>query len=84
MIGHIPHVVEANKHQGLIIPKSFSFNFCPEMVITKAHYIGSSNPTGEKQPVNTESNKKCFKYNIIFVVFVVCHTILQIHVQVCI
>ncbi|XP_018556711.1 transcription factor-like 5 protein isoform X1 [Lates calcarifer] len=56
VIGHIPHVVEANKHQGLIIPKSFSFNFCPEMVITKAHYIGSSNPTGEKQPVNTEND----------------------------
>ncbi|XP_071332870.1 transcription factor-like 5 protein isoform X2 [Trachinotus anak] len=54
VFGHIPHMVEPNKHQGLIIPKSLSFNVCPERVI-KAHYTSSSNPKEEKL-VNTESN----------------------------
>lgn len=63
MIGHIPHMVEPNKHQGIIIPKSFSFNFCPEMVVAKAHYTSSSNLTREKQLVDIESNNKYSKAN---------------------
>ncbi|XP_053173966.1 transcription factor-like 5 protein [Scomber japonicus] len=56
VIGHIPHMVESNKHQGLIIPKSFAFNFCPERVVTKPHFTSSSNTTGEQQLVHTESD----------------------------
>ncbi|XP_038578079.1 transcription factor-like 5 protein [Micropterus salmoides] len=52
VISHIPHMVEPNKHQGLIIPKSFSFKFHPEMVVTKAHYTSGSNSTEEQQLVN--------------------------------
>ncbi|XP_044068462.1 transcription factor-like 5 protein isoform X2 [Siniperca chuatsi] len=55
VISHIPHMVEPNKHQGLIIPKSFSFSFRPERVVTKAHY-----PSGisaeEQQLVNIEND----------------------------
>ncbi|KAM6929807.1 uncharacterized protein PEZ65_008943 [Lycodopsis pacificus] len=47
VIGHNPHMVEPNNHQGLVIPK-FSFNFCPERVVTKAH-----NTIEEQQLVNT-------------------------------
>uniref|UniRef100_A0A3B4VLW8 BHLH domain-containing protein n=1 Tax=Seriola dumerili TaxID=41447 RepID=A0A3B4VLW8_SERDU len=56
VFGHIPHMVESSKHQGLIIPKSFSFNVCPERVVTKAHHTSSSNPTEEKKLVNIKSN----------------------------
>ncbi|XP_070767303.1 transcription factor-like 5 protein [Enoplosus armatus] len=55
VIGHIPHLVEPNKHQGLIIPKSFAFNFRPERVVTKAHYT-SGNSAEEKQLVNIEND----------------------------
>ncbi|XP_075955904.1 uncharacterized protein LOC142958356 [Anarhichas minor] len=47
VIGHNPHMVEPNNHQGLVIPK-FSFNFRPERVVTKAHYT-----IEEQQLVNT-------------------------------
>ncbi|XP_035511945.1 transcription factor-like 5 protein [Morone saxatilis] len=55
VIGHIPHMVEP-KHQGLIIPKGFSFNFRPERVVTKAHYTSGSNPTEEQHLVNIEND----------------------------
>ncbi|KAM9351005.1 transcription factor-like 5 protein [Symphorus nematophorus] len=54
-IGHIPYMVEP-KHQGLIIPKSFSFNFCSERVVTKAHYPSGSNLTEEQQLMTKESD----------------------------
>ncbi|KAK9514908.1 hypothetical protein VZT92_025590 [Zoarces viviparus] len=47
VIGHNPHTVEPNNHQGLVIPK-FSSNFCPERVVTKAH-----STIEEQQLVNT-------------------------------
>ncbi|XP_054465348.1 transcription factor-like 5 protein [Anoplopoma fimbria] len=49
VIGHIPHMVEHNKHHSLIIPKSFSFNFHPERVVTKAHYTSGRNSAEEQQ-----------------------------------
>ncbi|XP_040920311.1 transcription factor-like 5 protein [Toxotes jaculatrix] len=55
VIGHIPHMVDPNKHQGLIIPKSFSLKFCPERVVSKAHYTSSSNTTGEKHLLDKEN-----------------------------
>ncbi|XP_074499900.1 uncharacterized protein LOC141772617 [Sebastes fasciatus] len=54
VIGHIPHMVEPNNHPGLIFPTSFSFNFRPERVVTKAHYTSKS--TEEQQLANTESD----------------------------
>lgn len=52
-------MVEPDKHQGLIIPKGFSFNFHPERVVTKAHNtISGSNSTAEQQLVTTGSNKQ--------------------------
>ncbi|XP_067448833.1 transcription factor-like 5 protein isoform X1 [Thunnus thynnus] len=56
VIGHIPHMLEPNKQQGLIIPKSFSFNFCPERIVTKPHFTRSSNTTEEQQSVNIEND----------------------------
>ncbi|XP_026224573.1 transcription factor-like 5 protein isoform X2 [Anabas testudineus] len=56
VIGHIPYIIEPNKHQGFIIPKSFSFNFHPERISTKAHYMSSSCPTEEQQLVNMQSD----------------------------
>ncbi|XP_030279114.1 transcription factor-like 5 protein isoform X2 [Sparus aurata] len=53
VIGHIPHMVEP-KHQCLILPKSFPFNFHPEKVVT-AHYSSGSNSTQEQQLVNIET-----------------------------
>ncbi|KAA8590839.1 transcription factor-like 5 protein isoform X1 [Etheostoma spectabile] len=55
VIGHIPHMVEPNKHQGLIIPKSFSFNFRPERDV-KAQYTSGSNSTEKQQLTNIESD----------------------------
>ncbi|KAF3697102.1 Transcription factor-like 5 protein Cha transcription factor HPV-16 E2-binding protein 1 [Channa argus] len=55
MIGHIPQIIEPSKHQGSIIPKSFSFNFHPERIATKAHYISSSSQVEEQQFVNIQS-----------------------------
>ncbi|KAM8862379.1 uncharacterized protein AB9W97_017794 isoform 1-T2 [Spinachia spinachia] len=51
VIGSNPYMVEPNKHQGLIIPKGFSFNFHPERVVTKAHYTSGSNSTEQQQLV---------------------------------
>ncbi|XP_068585804.1 transcription factor-like 5 protein [Cebidichthys violaceus] len=48
VMGHNPHMVDPNKHQGLIKPK-FSFNFRPERVVTKAHYTSGSHSTEEQQ-----------------------------------
>ncbi|KAI3357554.1 hypothetical protein L3Q82_015971, partial [Scortum barcoo] len=56
VIGHIPHMIEPNKHQGLIIPKSYSLNFRPERFITKGHYTSGSKSTGEQQLVNAEND----------------------------
>ncbi|XP_040048457.2 transcription factor-like 5 protein [Gasterosteus aculeatus] len=54
VIGSNSYMVEPDKHQGLIIPKGFSFNFHPERVVTKAHYtISGSNSTAEQQLVTT-------------------------------
>lgn len=70
------------KHQGLIIPKSFSFNFRPERIVTKAHYTSGSTST-EQQLVNKESNNQSSKPNNIseVVVFLVvaCYTTLHIY-----
>ncbi|XP_068453500.1 transcription factor-like 5 protein isoform X3 [Clinocottus analis] len=51
VIGHNPQMVEPYKHPGLIIPKGFSFNFCPERFVTKAHYTSGSSSTEEQQLV---------------------------------
>nr|XP_020466368.1 transcription factor-like 5 protein [Monopterus albus] len=56
VIGHIPHICEPNMHQDFIIPKSFSFNICPETVVKKANYTSSSNPAEEQQLVTTEND----------------------------
>nr|XP_033484563.1 transcription factor-like 5 protein [Epinephelus lanceolatus] len=56
VIGHIPHMTEPNKHQGLIIPKSISFNFHPERVVVKAHYTSGSSSSEEQQLVNIEND----------------------------
>ncbi|KAM4610597.1 transcription factor-like 5 protein [Polymixia lowei] len=54
--GHIPHIVEPNKHQGLIVPKNFSFSYCPERVATKAQSISRTNTTGEQQWLKVEND----------------------------
>ncbi|XP_010729994.1 transcription factor-like 5 protein [Larimichthys crocea] len=55
VIGHIPHMADL-KHQALIIPKSFSLNFCPERLVTKAHNTsGSSSAEEQQQLVNIEN-----------------------------
>ncbi|XP_034393858.1 transcription factor-like 5 protein [Cyclopterus lumpus] len=56
VIGHNPHMVEPYKHQGLIMPKSFSFNFRPERIVTTAHYTSGSNSTEEQHLVNIEND----------------------------
>lgn len=72
MIGHIPHMVEPNKHQGLIIPKGFSFNFHPDRVVTKAHFTSSSNTAGEQQLVNTGSNNQYLISKVLLSALLVC------------
>ncbi|XP_070825678.1 transcription factor-like 5 protein [Chaetodon trifascialis] len=54
VIGHIPNMIEP-KHQGPIIPRSFSFNFLPERVVTKVHYASSRNSAEEQQLANIEN-----------------------------
>lgn len=62
------------KHQALIIPKSFSLNFCPERLVTKAHNTsGSSSAEEQQQLVNIESNQY-FKHNLILEAVVLYHT----------
>ncbi|KAL3064548.1 hypothetical protein OYC64_000745 [Pagothenia borchgrevinki] len=56
VIGHIPHMIEPNKHQGLIIPKSFSINFCPERVGTKSQFTGGCNSTEDQLLFNIEND----------------------------
>lgn len=46
------------KHQGLVIPKSFSLNFYPERIVTKVHYTSGRNATEEQQLANIESNNQ--------------------------
>ncbi|XP_008280107.1 transcription factor-like 5 protein [Stegastes partitus] len=52
----VAHMVEPNKHQGPIIPKSFVLNFHPERLVVTAQYTSSSNPAEEQKLVNTERN----------------------------
>ncbi|XP_076598266.1 transcription factor-like 5 protein [Chaetodon auriga] len=54
VIGHIPNMVEP-KHQGPIIPKSFSFNFLPERVVTEVHYTSGRNSAEEQHMANIEN-----------------------------
>ncbi|XP_056154767.1 transcription factor-like 5 protein [Lampris incognitus] len=55
-LGHIPHAVEPNEHQRLIIPRNFSFS-ChnPESFATKAQCISCTDPVGEQQRVKGEN-----------------------------
>ncbi|XP_029291314.1 LOW QUALITY PROTEIN: transcription factor-like 5 protein [Cottoperca gobio] len=53
VMGHIPHMVEPNKHPN---PKSFSFNFCPERVVRKALFTSGCNSTEEQQLMNIEND----------------------------
>ncbi|XP_071750736.1 transcription factor-like 5 protein [Centroberyx gerrardi] len=55
VFGHIPHMVESNKHQGLIIPKNLSLTYRPERV-TKTEIISHTNPTEEQHLVKVETN----------------------------
>ncbi|CAJ1084844.1 transcription factor-like 5 protein isoform X1 [Xyrichtys novacula] len=55
VIGHIPHRINP-KHQGLIIPKTVSFNFLPDTVVNKGHYMNSSNSSEEQQAANKEND----------------------------
>ncbi|KAK5863844.1 hypothetical protein PBY51_000841 [Eleginops maclovinus] len=58
VIGHIPHMIEPNKHQGLIIPKSFSINFCCERVGTKSQFTDGCNLTEDQLLLNIENDGK--------------------------
>ncbi|KAM6976832.1 transcription factor-like 5 protein [Aplochiton taeniatus] len=44
--GSIPHMLEPNKHQGLIIPKNFSFSYRPERMTAKGMCINRTNSSG--------------------------------------
>ncbi|XP_029011052.1 transcription factor-like 5 protein isoform X2 [Betta splendens] len=55
MIGHIPYIIEPDKRQGFIIPKSFSLQFHPERIVTKAHCMGSLSPADEQHSVNIQN-----------------------------
>ncbi|XP_068996683.1 transcription factor-like 5 protein [Embiotoca jacksoni] len=52
----LAHMVEPNKHQGVIIPKTFLFNLHPERVASKVHYTSSGNPAEEQQLVMIEKD----------------------------
>ncbi|XP_034551322.1 transcription factor-like 5 protein isoform X2 [Notolabrus celidotus] len=55
VISHIPHRIDP-QHQGLIIPKSFSFNFLLDSVVKKAHYTNGNNSAEEQQLENKEND----------------------------
>ncbi|XP_022045461.1 transcription factor-like 5 protein isoform X1 [Acanthochromis polyacanthus] len=52
----IAHMVEPNKHQGVIIPKTLVLNFQPDRVVATAQYTSSSNPAEEQKMTKTEKD----------------------------
>ena len=59
-------MVEPNKHQDLIIPKSFSITFRPERVVAKALRTSGGNSTEEQQQLGKiGSNNQYSKPNLI-------------------
>ncbi|XP_035499917.1 transcription factor-like 5 protein isoform X1 [Scophthalmus maximus] len=52
-IGRIPCVGEPNKQRGLVMPRSFSFNLSPEMLVAQAQFTST---TEDKQQANTGSD----------------------------
>ncbi|XP_029912586.1 transcription factor-like 5 protein [Myripristis murdjan] len=56
VFGHIPHIVEPSKSQGLLFPKNFPLSYCPERVITKAQYVSHTSPAEEQRLVKVENN----------------------------
>ncbi|CAB1350275.1 unnamed protein product [Coregonus sp. 'balchen'] len=54
--GMVPHMLEPNKHQGLIIPKNFTFSYRPDKMPDKVPCVNSPNPTEEKVWVKVEAD----------------------------
>ncbi|XP_041711888.1 transcription factor-like 5 protein [Coregonus clupeaformis] len=54
--GMVPHMLEPNKHQGLIIPKNFTFSYRPDKMPDKVPCVNIPNPTEEKVWVKVEDD----------------------------
>lgn len=57
MISHVPHVADPS-HQGLIIPKRFSFNLHSYGGAIQSHHTSGNNSTEGHHLAHTESKKK--------------------------
>ncbi|KAM9506133.1 transcription factor-like 5 protein [Salvelinus alpinus] len=54
--GNVPHMLDPNKHQGLIIPKNFTFSYRQDKMPDKVPCVNSPNPTEEKVWVKVEDD----------------------------